>query len=379
MYPRSAAFDDAVRKGGVVRSTVAVAKGGVIVEPDVPWSRPSTITVDETSSSWRSCAITVTDIDHRLLPKQGSDPLSPYGFDLFIKTGFYFPATGLTEQVPVGLFRMVTSRPTRRGQVQIIGFDYSRVVARARFEVPKVYAKGFSRAGAIQNLIEERVPFASFSFSDDGTTVPLTIFEEGERYGSPWKAVLALAEANGDQVLFGPDGPIPTAVLRPIPVASATPVWDYADASVSPGTTKVELLPEMDTANAYNVFVTTGESSDLASDGLGAVRGSAEVTDPNSPMYPGSFGRAPTFLTSSFIRTAAQAQAVSDANLPLKAGGSETTNVVGFAHPAHEAGDTVYGQDAMLGQDGLQVISRFSFDLSLQDVVTYSCRARRVV
>jgi hypothetical protein len=380
MYqPRSAAFDAAVRSGAVVVTTVDVARGGVVIEPDIPWTRPSSITVDETASSWRSCSITVTDIDHRLLPKSSSDVLAPYGTDLFIRMGFRLPRTGLIEQVPVGLFRLVLARPTRKGLVHLIGYDYSRVVARARFEIPRVFSRNTNRASAIRDLIEERVPFAAFDFDDDGTDIPLTIFEEGERYGSPWKACNELAEAGGQQVLFGPAGPVPTAVLRRIPVAQVNADWVYADESEQPSSTKIDLVPELDATNAYNIFVTTGESSDLAAHGTAAVRGSAEITDPASPIFPGTFGRAPTFLTSSFIRTDAQAQAVSDASLPRKAGGSENTTVIGFGHPAHEAGDTLLGQDAVLDQNALQVLSRFTLDLSNQDPVSYVCRARRVL
>jgi hypothetical protein len=187
-----------------------------------------------------------------------------------------------------------------------------------------------------------------------------------------------MAEAGGQQVLFGPTGPVPTAILRTIPVAHVTPDWDYVDGADNPLTTKVELQPEMDATTAYNVFVCTGESTDLAASGTVPPRASAEVTDPSSPIYPGTFGRSPTFLTSPFMRTNAQCQAVADATLPIKAGGSETSTIVGFAHPAHEAGDTLLSKDAVLGQDTLQVLSRFTMSLDLQDLVSYACRARRV-
>ena len=375
MYPRSAAFDAAVAAGGIVRSSVDVCRGGVTILADIPWSRPSTVTVDETASAWRSCSITVTDIDRNLLPRNPTDALAPFGTDLFIKVGFQFPS-GIVEQVPVGLFRIVTSRPTTRGQVLLIGYDYSRVVAVARFERPKVFARGSSRPGAIATLIAERVPFALVSFADDGSTTPLTIFEEGERYGSPWKACSELAEAGAERVRFGPNGPVPTAVLSPVVASAETPLWTFGDGYQFPSSTKVDVVPELDSSEARNVYVVTGESAELASSG--PVRASAEITDPASPIYPGTFGRAPTFLASTFLKTTAQCQAVADANLPLKAGASENLTIVGFGHPAFEAGDTVYAKDDATGVDGNKVISRFQLDISLQQKVSYVCRERRI-
>ena len=374
MFGHSEAFARAVRAGAPVVTTIDACRAGTVVQANIPWSRPSTVTIDDTAAAWRSCAVTVTDIDRNLLPRNPSDALAPYGADLFIRMGFRLP-DGSVEQVPVGLFRIVISRPTRRGQISLIGYDYSRVVARARFETPKVFPRSYPRSAAIETLITERVPFAQIQFDNDGTTLPLTIFEEGERYGSPWKACMEMAEAGGNQVFFGPDGPRPVAILRDVPVATTTPVWDYISGV---GSTKIDMLPDMDASDAWNVFVVTGESADLASNSIGAVRASAEITDPASPIYPGTFGRAPTFLASSFIRTQQQAQQVADANLPIKAGAVENLTIVGFGNPAHEAGDVVYAHDEELGINGNQILSRFTLDLSLQDPTSYVCRARRV-
>lgn len=382
MYPRTAAFDLACRTGGTVVTTIDAYRGGVKVASDIPWTKPSSVTVDESASAWRTCEITVADMNRNLIPKTPQAALAPYGTDLFIRTGFRYP-NGTVEQVPMGVFRVLLARPTRKGLISLLGYDYSRVVARARFEVPKAFPRGYSRAQAISDLIRERTINAGppdhevleFSVSDD-STLPITVFEEGERYGDPWKACMDMADAAGQQVFFQPTGPYPVALIRPAPDLLTSPVvWRFDETTV---TTKMDMKPEQDTQTGYNVYVVTGESSELASTGVVPVRASAEVTDPSSPIYPDVYGRVPTFLASSFIKTTEQAQAVANANLPLKAGGSEKLVITGFAHPAFEAGDVVYAKDTVLGIDSDWIVSRFSIDLSLQDPANYTCRAKRV-
>jgi hypothetical protein len=382
MYPRSARFDTACRLGGTVVTTIDVYRGGVKVASDIPWTKPSSVTVDEGASAWRTCEITVPDMNRNLIPKTPQAALAPYGTDLFIRTGFRYP-DGTLEQVPMGVFRILMTRPTRKGLISLLGYDYSRVVARARFEFPRVFAKGTSRADAIAALIRERTVRAGPAGHEvlesnvaDDSSLPLTVFEEGERYGDPWKACMDMADAAGQQVFFQPSGPFPTAILRAAPdLLTSGRVWSFDE---SASTTKMDMRPEQDTTTGYNVYVVTGESSELGADGVAAVRASAEVTDPASPIYPAVYGRVPTFLASSFIKTTEQAQAVADANLPRKAGGSEKLAITGFAHPAFEGGDVVGAKDTYLGIDSDWIISRFSIDLSLQEPSTYSCRAKRV-
>jgi hypothetical protein len=380
MYARSAAFDNAVRFGGTVVTTIDAYRGTNKVASNIPWERPSRVTVDDGASAWRTCEITVADMDRTLIPKTPAAALAPYGTDLFIRTGFRY-ADGTVEQVPMGVFRILVGRPTTRGKIALLGYDYSRVVARARFERPKVFPRGYSRIAAIRSLIAERTLSAGppgydpLTASISDSTLPITVFEEGERYGDPWKACMDMADGHPAQVFFTPNGPYPQALLRAVPDALVDPrVWSYV-----PGSTLIEIKPEQDAQTGYNVYVVTGESSELAADGVAPVRGSAEITDPASPIHPSVYGRVPVFFASPFIKTNSQAEQVARANLPRKAGGSEKIDIIGFAHPAHEAGDVVQAQDDVLGILSDWVISRFSIDLSLHDPATYSCRAKRVL
>ncbi len=388
MYSRSTRFDQAVRYGSAAWGATPIAqvdayRGGSLVAANIPIDAgASTITVDEDASSWRTAEIVALAFEDYLIPRTPADALAPYGTDLFVQSGFRFNDRS-EELVPCGVFRLLTAVPTRMGTVALRGYDYSTVVARARFERPRVFPRGYSRSQAITDIIKERTPFTgppghevlSYSSLDD-SPLPLTIFEEGERYGTPWKACMDMADAAGQQVYFGPSGPFPTAVLRPAPTLEfANPAWVF---QAGEGSTLIDMKPEHDTTIGYNVYVVTGESSDLAADGLPAVRASAEVTDPTSPIYPATYGRVPTFLASSFIRTTAQAQQVANANLPRKAGGTQRLTITGFPHPAHDAGDVVFAYDQNLGIDGDWIVSRFSFKLSLKEPADYVCRARRI-
>ncbi len=389
MYSRSDRFDQAVRYGSAAFGATPIARvdayrGGGLVVADVPIvASASTITVDEDAQSWRTAEITALGFEDYLIPKTPGAALAPYGTDLFVQSGYRF-ADGTEELKPVGLFRLLTAVPTRLGTIVLRGYDYSTVVARARFERPKVFARGYSRSAAISDLIQERAYYAgppghvilTYNPADD-TLLPLTIFEEGERYGTPWKACMDMADAAGQQVYFGPDGPYPSAILRLVPSAEFTsPVWSFEPGE---GSTLIDMKTEQDTTTGYNVYVVTGESADLAAAGLPPVRASAEITDPTSPIYPGTYGRVPTFLASTFIRTQAQAQQAADANLPRKAGGTQSLTITGFPNPAHDAGDVVYALDEFQGINGDWIISRFSFRLSLTDPVDYACRARTIL
>ncbi len=388
MYARSDRFDQAVRYGSAAFGATPIARvdayrGGGLVAGDIPIDASgSTITVDEDASSWRTAEIVALAFEDFLVPRTPADALSPYGTDLFVQSGYRF-SDGIEELVPVGVFRLLTAVPTRLGTIVLRGYDYSTVVARARFERPQAFPRGYSRSRAISDIIQERTFYAgppghvvlTYSTVDD-TTLPLTIFEEGERYGTPWKACMDMADAAGQQVYFGPEGPFPTAILRLVPsLEFISPVWTF---EAGEGSTLIDLKVEQDTTIGYNVFVVTGESADLAAAGLPSVRASAEITDATSPIYPGTYGRVPTFLASSFIRTTAQAQQVANANLPRKAGGTQRLTITGFPNPCHDGGDVVYARDPMLGIDSDWIVSRFSFKLSLKDPVDYACRARTV-
>src|SRR6476620_9882342 len=101
MFAQNAAFDSRVRGGGTAITTIDAYRGGVLVARDIPWVKPSTVTVDEGASAWRTCEITVADVPKNLVPKTPQAALSPYGTDLFIRTGFRL-TDGTVEQVPMG-------------------------------------------------------------------------------------------------------------------------------------------------------------------------------------------------------------------------------------------------------------------------------------
>lgn len=387
MYARSERFDLAVRYGSVAggatpRTRIDAYRGGVLVASDLPWTDPSTITVDEGAGAWRSGEFTIMEMDPGLIPSTPQAALAPYGTDLYVQSGYRF-ADGTEELVPMGVFRILVGRDTSQGRVSLVAYDYSRVVARARFEYPRTFPRGYSRSLAIFELIAERTQRAgpvghsvlSYNLAED-SELPLTVFEEGERYGDPWKACTDLADAAGQQVYFTPTGPYPLATLRRTPDLSFSPVlWTFRRGE---GETMVDVKREQDATTGYNVYVVTGESSELGSQDLLPIRASAEVTDPTSPIYPATYGRVPTFLASSFIRTGLQAQQVADTNLPLRAGASERITVTGFPHAAHEAGDVVHVTQEAMGIDSDWIISRFVIDLSLRQPIEYACRAKRV-
>lgn len=366
MQARTARFDRAVIEGGAAKVKGRVIRGGLTVIDDLPIVSAS-VTVDATAAQRRTCQVIATDTDGTLSPTVSADPLSPYGSELVLSCGFEWPV-GAPELLAQGVFRITSADPDGMGEIRLTGVDRSTVVQEARHEVPYVIPAGTNAGTAIDNLVAAKLPGVVLATSAVGTTLPLTVFEEGDKSGDPWRNVADLAAAIGHEAFFGVNGEF---VRRPVPNPTTDPlVWAYA-----PGADALVIGSRnpLETANAKNVAIVIGEGTGVPV----PVRGVAQVTDPSSPLFPASFGRRPVFLTTPLVTTQAQADAAALALLQRRAGGSERLTFSAAPHPAHDAGDVVLVTNEGLGITVAVVLVSFTLDLSLTSAVSYTTQARR--
>lgn len=368
MEPRSGFYDNAVINGGNAFATVDIRRAGVLLATDLLLAEGGQVTVDGTATTRRSLTAQVIDVDGTLAPTGPTSILAPYGSEAEVKVGFRY-VDGTIDQIPVGVFRLTSSVAASSGLISIEGPDRSSVVAAARFETPYVIPAGTDLATAIRNLLDSRFPGLTYDFTTTTTTVPLTVFEEGDRSGDPWLNAVDLARKGGMELFFNVRGqPTLRAVADP---ASAPIVWTHEP---GPDSVIIDSANKLTSEDVRNVAIVSGEGTGVVS----PVRSSREITDPSNPIYPGGpIGRRPVFLVSPLITTQAQADAASLALLQRQAGGGELLGFSAVGHPAHDAGDVVRVVSPKIGVDDIVVLSKFTLPLELRSAVAYQTLGRR--
>lgn len=368
MQERSSRFDLAItaQEPAAWVTRVNIRSGSKIIVVDVPWT-DGLITLDATAASRRTLTATFVDPDGTLTPRLASDPLAPFGNEIEVFMGFRW--VDLTEELlPVGIFRMTDSVPSTDGTIKVKADDRSIVVAGARWETPFGLAAGLPTVDGAVAIVESRYIGRTYELVTSNATVPLTIYEEGDRSGDPWTNFHDLLQSDGLEGFFGPSGQV--IIRRPPDPIYATPVATYA-----PGPTSVRrgVSNAFNSRDARNVFIAIGEGSGIPS----PFRGVAEVTDATSPLHPSRFGRRPRFLSSPLITSQESADRAAETMKRREEGASETTTFEALPNPAHEGGDVVRVVEASLGIDDSVVLRRFSLPFRIAGPVTYECGPRR--
>lgn len=377
MWTRSAAYDAAVKAGGVVVTQASVIRTNpgqhsTVVIPALELLPGSEVSVDGRAAVRRTFRGAIADPTGALAPKLQADPLAPFGNELVVSIGFRY-IDGTIETLPVGVFRLDEAQSSDDGKISLTGSDRASVIQAAGFEVPYTIPAGTNVATAIQGIVASHYPGTlTYNYATTTLTLPLTVFEEGTRSGNPWKNAQELAEAAGFVLSFAPDG---SNVLAPIPnpVASST-VWTYAPGPEALIIGAGNLLTGRDVANVVVLAIEgTGQTQPW--------RSAAEVTDGTSPIYPsGAFGRRPKFLVQStpIITTQTEIDLIAEGLLLQYAGGGEQLTFQAAPHPAHDADDVVFVQSPLLdGGGAYAVLASFGLDVGLQKPVSYTTLGRR--
>ena len=367
MYGRSAAFDDAVRYGGnpvynLFAQSVDVSTGkatptltGLVID-----GSPN-VQVDCTADSRRVLDLNIIDTDGTLTPKTAFDPLSPYGNELVLQTGFMI--NGAPELIQQGVFRIQNAKGDGLGGIDIKTLDRSSVVKSARWEQPYTIADGTNAVVAITTILQDRYPGLIVLSDNSDATIPLTVFQEGSAGSSdPWADASGIATAASLDVFMDNLG---RGIIRyrPDPTAQA-PVWTYQPAADS------LLLTSDLTLNAdgvYNVFIASasGTGTDVT------LSGKAEITDPSSPIYPARFGRKPVFYASPLLTTQDMCDQAAQTLMSNQAGSAEVIGFSAAPHPAHDARDVVQVVNAELGITDQFVLQSFPMPVLMDSPVSY--------
>lgn len=266
----------------------------------------------------------------RHFPLTSSDPLAPYGQEVFVERGVRF-GNGSTEWVSLGYFRVSTDEQTAApiGQLRITGGDRMAGLVSARMLAPVQFAASATYGDVFAQLVTEVYPGAVIEWDDDTDTRTLgyaAVVEKDRR-----RFLANLADAAGKIAYWDHNGHL-AVKSRP---DTGAPV-EQLDAGA--GGVLVQLDRRLSREGTYNAVVAVGEPPD----GTTPVRGVAIDNDPASPTYfYGTFGQVPRYLWSQFLTTTDQAEHAARELLRGELGLPYSVNLSSVPNPALEPLDPV--------------------------------------
>jgi hypothetical protein len=311
------------------------------------------------------------DYDGTIVPKSTSDPLTPYGSELWIKRGLYLPS-GTAEMVRLGKFYITDVNVYDTGgyvRIDVDAYDFGKKVERARLTDTHVIASGTNYGSAIQDLVQSRVSGLTFNPTDWATvtdlTTPRIILDIGT---DPWDASIKLAAAIGHTLFFNNDG---ECTFMSEPSSNATPAWTFeVDKSNS---TPMVVYRRFNNDETYNHVKVIGKPTDNSA----PVYATTEDTNSSSPTYiDGPYGIFPFIFDTTGVKDANAAQQAADAKFLQVSGRYEGVNFNCVPMPALEIYDSIQLIDANLGMSGIYVLDQVSTPLVAIRQQELTCRTR---
>jgi hypothetical protein len=258
--------------------------------------------------------------------------LDPWGTEIQIKMGVIYPG-GVTEYVPLGIFRIEDYRYTEGGAVapHIRFFDRAKLLEEA--QATDLDFSGMIASEAVAAILEFAIP------SWDGT-----MHLNFEDYRLPGGTIASssllsfledIAAAQGAEIWFDRHGEFHMEIA---PEISETTTIDDAVYDFSVGVNLISAERVLTRVGAYNAVYVVGTT-----DGTGApVRGLAVDNSAGSlSNYGGPFGRRIQRLHISGITTPEGAQAAAEALLRKRIGLMKNTSFVSLLNPALDPADIV--------------------------------------
>lgn len=295
-------------------------------------------------------------------PEAPSDPLSPYGNEVYIERGL-LAGGGQRIFVGLGYYRInsVEQDDVPLGDVRIMGSDRMAAVVDARLEQPVQFGSTATISQVFTQLITEVFPAAVIEYDFDAVGTQLAgphILDE-DRFEFLDDLVTALGKVwywDYRGVLVVRDAPNPTA-----------PVWQVTHGADG---VLVSLSRERNRDGVYNIVVATGEA------GTGTpVRAVARDADLNSPTYYlGRFGKVPRFFSSPLLTTQLGAATAAQKLLTRAVGLPYSINFGAVPNPAIEVHDPIYVSYSDNAQSEVHVIERLRLPLSVDGVMTGSTK-----
>lgn len=280
----------------------------------------------------RRCDVLISlPADSPLIPSIPTDPITPYGNEIKLERGVYYP-NGEAEYASLGVFLIRTVDVDDSGddfQVRITGMDRAQRIIDARFEAPYQVAVGTNLGTAILTAIQDAYPDVEYSFPVVTYTSTATLIaEEGS---DRWEFCQKMATSLGMDLYFDANGVL---VLEPMNLT--VPAWQIVEGNNG---VLLRIARGWTREGTYNRVIATGEN---LGDGVAPVRGVATDDDPNSPTYySGPYGRVPMFYTSEFLTTNTQCANAASSILQRQLGTTQTVSFGSLVNPKLKPGDLV--------------------------------------
>lgn len=295
----------------------------------------TTITIvsgDVKSSATAAIRSTLSLTTTEAWPRLAADLLAPYGNEIYVERGIAY-GNGQREFVGLGYFRIDTPEQdqTPDGPVTIAGSDRMAGIVDARFLAPRQFASTLTRGQLVTTLISEVYPLATISWDDtavrDGT-VNRTIIAEQDRAATLRDFITSLGKIG----YFDYRG---IFVVKTPPSTTGAAAWTI---DAGRDGVLVQMSRGLTREGVYNAVVATGEAGDTTA----PARAVAYNLDPASATYyNGLFGPVPTFYSSPFLTTNAQALAAATALLRKQLGLPYRVELTSIANPALEPYDVI--------------------------------------
>lgn len=364
MRPVSLDFLAAVGRSHRIATRVDVYRNGQVAQADIAIV-DATVTRDRNADVMGRCTLTVAD--PTLIPKSDTDLLAPFGNEVRIRRGVLLSSG--PELVSLGFFQIQTmSVADPSGAVTLTGFDRAQRLKDALFDDSHIVAAGQAYPDAIAAVLAHGLPGVVTRFVTDATLTPLLVFNP-HTSGGHWGAAQGMAKSIGCELYFDGDG---VCVLRYIPVPAGDPV-----ASITDGADGVLITAKKtwDRTGGFNAV-----SVESSNPGVVPVRGFAADMDPlSSTYYLGAYGKKPAPpVTSPFLGSQAQADAMAAGMLQAKLGAQQTIEGDMVPNPAFEPGDVVQVSRPRLGISEVAVIDSIDLGVTAQRSAVIKTRTRQV-
>jgi hypothetical protein len=327
MYVSSPRFDAALRESHdveIVCNVLDESRSNVVASLDIIQGNTQ---LDATQATRATCSLTLQDPSGGLIPNLATDILQPYsGYTLQLRRGIRW-RDGTTETFPLGTFWPYNPRVNDTGdqlQLQIDGYDTSKIISRIRWTQPFPLASGMNTGEAIRTVLDDRLPGLRYNIEPTGNTIPATTLGADPNNNDPWKDVTALASSDGLEVFFDAGNVL---TVRRIPDPDSDPVTAVYDDGIN------SIVTEFDRQNNGDVIYT---GVIVTSEGSGVpVPIRSEMWRADTDL------RIPYFYTTSYITTQDQADAVALALMTQVTRAEYGVEVKAVPDPRQQLGDVV--------------------------------------
>lgn len=343
----------------MVSSAWVVAPGQTGVSPtsllDLSFSAGD-VKLDATAQIRGTLDLTV---DGQHFPSTPTDPLTPYGNEIFVRRGIEY-GDGGQEWVSQGYYRIddVEQDIAPDGEIKVTGSDRMAGIIDSRPLAPQQFGAGTSVGSIFSFLVGAVYPGVTILFDfDSSITFPASHNLEQDRYAFLDDIVASL----GKVWYFDYAGRL---VVKTAP----DPAVSVFDVTSGKGGVVTKVSKSLSRKQVYNAVVATGQAPGEQA----PVMGIALDDDPASPTYiSGPFGTVPMFYTSTFLTTNDQCVTAAQAQLARLTGVPYSVSFSAVPNPALEPLDAVN-----VAFSGLHIIDTLSMSLVAKTAMTATTRAQ---